>query len=320
LGCGEGFSSQNSNTLFFGLGENQEVESITVNWPNGIVTSMSNVAANQSITMFELSCSDPEACNYDPLATGENDEQCTYPGCNDALACNYSAAAGCDDGSCDYACLGCTDPEALNYNPDAQQDDGSCTYLCSGVTLSLLTDCWGEETSWELIDDQNTVVASVQGGVLGNQTTITWNGCLSEGCYDFTIYDSFADGLAGSQSGCDTDGDYYMFLDMTGDTLFSMIEANFGSQTTHSFCISLVPGCTNPVACNYDSEANLDDESCLLPGCLDPLAATYDPLAGCDDGSCLYAALPCAGDFNNDQQIDVADLITFLALFGSNCN
>ena len=111
-----------------------------------------------------------------------------------------------------------------------------------------------------------------------------------------------------------------MFLDMTGDTLFSMIEANFGSQTTHSFCISLVPGCTNPVACNYDSEANLDDESCLLPGCLDPLAATYDPLAGCDDGSCLYAALPCAGDFNNDQQIDVADLITFLALFGSNCN
>ena len=48
-----------------------------------------------------IGCTDPEACNYDAAATCE-DGFCTYPGCTDAAACNYDATAGCDDGSCTY--------------------------------------------------------------------------------------------------------------------------------------------------------------------------------------------------------------------------
>ena len=46
-------------------------------------------------------------------------------------------------------------------------------------------------------------------------------------------------------------------------------------------------GCTDPLACNYDSTATCDDGSCVMPGCTDVLACNYDSAAGCDDGSCI---------------------------------
>ena len=49
-----------------------------------------------------------------------------------------------------------------------------------------------------------------------------------------------------------------------------------------------IPGCTNPVACNYDLNADCDDGSCNLPGCTDPIACNYNLNADCDDGSCTY--------------------------------
>jgi hypothetical protein len=48
-------------------------------------------------------------------------------------------------------------------------------------------------------------------------------------------------------------------------------------------------GCTNPLSCNFNSLATLDDGSCILPSCFDPLACNFDPAAECDDNSlCLY--------------------------------
>ncbi len=53
-----------------------------------------------------------------------------------------------------------------------------------------------------------------------------------------------------------------------------------------------VPGCTNPLATNYNPAATVDNGSCILPptpvlGCTNPLAPNYNPLATQDDGSCL---------------------------------
>ena len=74
-------------------------------------------------------------------------------------------------------------------------------------------------------------------------------------------------------------------------------------------------GCTNPLACNYDSDATDDNESCELPeenydcdgnclndansdgicdeyeylyGCMDPIALNYNPVAEYDGGSCWH--------------------------------
>lgn len=53
------------------------------------------------------------------------------------------------------------------------------------------------------------------------------------------------------------------------------------------------PGCTNSIACNFNSLADLDDGSCILPdGCMVSTASNYNPSAFCDDGSCLF----CEGD------------------------
>jgi len=51
---------------------------------------------------------------------------CPVIGCTDPLACNYDPLAEENDGSCDYSCLGCMDDNYKNYDPDATKDDGSC--------------------------------------------------------------------------------------------------------------------------------------------------------------------------------------------------
>ena len=61
-----------------------------------------------------------------------------------------------------------------------------------------------------------------------------------------------------------------------------------------------VYGCTNPIACNYDLNADCDDGSCVQPGCTDPIACNYNLNAPCDDGSCTYGGCtdPLACNFN----------------------
>tara|TARA_B110000483_G_scaffold153863_1_gene182878 strand:- start:3039 stop:6815 length:3777 start_codon:yes stop_codon:yes gene_type:complete len=107
------------------------------------------------------------------------------------------------------------------------------------ASLSITTDCYGSETTWEILDDQNNTVVS--GGPYTDITggeTITGSYCLPIGCYTFNIYDSYGDGMYGSQWTCNVDGDYFM-TDENGANLFQMTAANgdFGNSTSHDFCI-----------------------------------------------------------------------------------
>ena len=65
---------------------------------------------------------------------------------------------------------------------------------------------------------------------------------------------------------------------------------------------SVVLGCTNATACNYDPAATSDDGSCDFScyGCTDATAANYDASATIDDGSCVYEGCtdPSAANFN----------------------
>ena len=78
-------------------------------------------------------CTDESACNYDADAT-DDDGSCTYPAdqCDGALNvdCDCNCLNDADaDGICDEDEIGgCQDEAACNYSADATDDDGSCTY------------------------------------------------------------------------------------------------------------------------------------------------------------------------------------------------
>jgi len=60
--------------------------------------------------------------------------------------------------------------------------------------VEILTDAYGGETTWELVEQGVGVIAS--GGPLPNDTLTTVDvDVCSTSCYDFTIFDSFGDGI-----------------------------------------------------------------------------------------------------------------------------
>lgn len=68
---------------------------------------------------------------------------------------------------------------------------------CNDVLVSVTTDRWGDETSWDIRDSTGAVVAS--GGpyaFLGAGQSETYDTVvnLADGCYTFTLYDSYGDG------------------------------------------------------------------------------------------------------------------------------
>lgn len=244
-----------------------------------------------------LGCMDAIACNFDPAATTDSGN-CTYPGdtCNDGDATTINDVLQGDCSCAGVTVPGCTNPFADNYDPAATVDDGSCIVTCQIVTLTLDTDCWGAETTWELLDD-DTGASLATGGPYGNLANNVIDVCLGNGCYNFTIFDSFGDGLNGAAyAGCGIDGNY-AWTDDTGAVLIQMLVADFGASETQQFCLATaVAGCMDAAACNFDPSATSDDGSCeylTCAGCMDPGACNFDATATIDDMSCEY--LTCAG-------------------------
>lgn len=122
------------------------------------------------------------------------------------------------------------------------------------TTLNLETDCYPAETYWEIRDASSTLIASggntvgippgglqiadgSDPGVYPDETLISVKMCLAEGCYDFTIFDDWGDGLEGSASwGCNTDGDYEI-VNSSSTVLASMQNVDFGNSETVNFCV-----------------------------------------------------------------------------------
>ncbi len=98
------------------------------------------------------------------------------------------------------------------------------------LTLVIVTDQYPQETSWDFRDSQNNVVAS--GGTYsgaGTGTTITESICIEAGCYDFTMYDSYGDGIC-----CAFGNGSYTLTDADGAILAS--GGTFTNSTTTAIC------------------------------------------------------------------------------------
>ena len=188
-------------------------------------------------------------------------------GCMDPLAFNYDSTANVDDGSCIPYILGCMNVFAINFNPLANVDDGSCIPFINGCTDSTA-------------DNYNPLANTDDGS------------CYYIGCMDVAACNF--DSTATVNNGCQYPVQYYdcnnvCLLDSDGDGICDELE---------------IPGCTNPIALNFDITATDDDGTCILPiyGCTDPLAFNYDPLANTDNGSCVPVVYGCTDptQFNYD--------------------
>jgi len=92
------------------------------------------------------------------------------------------------------------------------------------VQVRITTDNWPAETGWEIADDNGAVIESVAVGSLTTaDTEFTWDvGLPSTGCYTFTMYDAYGDGLFASQWGAFQDGTAGVY-GMDGETQVDIV-------------------------------------------------------------------------------------------------
>ena len=177
-------------------------------------------------------CMDPAALNYNPLATQDNG-QCQYNhiGCTDISAVNHNPLATIDDGSCLYGIEGCTNAQAINYDPNATIDDGSCYTPCGIQIINSISvqDSGGIEITFVNITPTYTVtwVNNETGASITTENTATGPD-LADGVYTVTVTDG---------NGCTED-------------------YTLGINTT------IVYGCMDTHATNYNQAANAPDSSC----------------------------------------------------------
>ncbi|MBM55303.1 MAG: hypothetical protein CMB32_01955 [Euryarchaeota archaeon] len=206
---------------------------------------------------------------------------------------------------------GCTDPEAINYDPDAIVDDGSCEYPCfaNEVTLAFLPDCYGIEISWEIEDSNGNTIYSVgEGFYQGGNTATTMNPepqvfehswCLTNGCYTFTVNDSYGDGMNGEQFSCGLNGDYDI-IGSDGNILASLIatDANYEFSESNEFCVNSEVNptwnCTNGDCDDPgDGSGQYSSESACINACTSA-SESWD----CMNGDC-YDPGDGSGEFSN---------------------
>ena len=298
-------------------------------------------------------CTSPSACNYNPDAVIDNGTcnfgvgGCPDPcnaiiGCPGPEAANYNPLANCDDGSCIYYIEGCTNPNACNYNPNATLDNGTCDFGVTGCPdpCNAIVGCMNPElanydpsANCETPDLDCLLGSTTIGGYVWFD--INENGVQDEGespIGGVTVTLTYPSGNTDTEI---TNGaGFYDFIALSADTYIVTVGAGpegtvlttlgsynisvtlFQDYNDAIFGFSYVsdPGCTDPLACNYDPDATIDVGLCaygntecpnpcnVIIGCTDPDASNFNPNANCDDGS-------CQNDDTSDASCDNTDII-----------
>lgn len=131
---------------------------------------------------------------------------------------------------------------------------GNCLQPCDGgggggdcsdneLTLNITTDNYPAETTWS-ITSGNTTVAS--GGSYANaNTSYSEDICLPDGCYTFTINDSYGDGIC-----CSYGNGSYTLIASDGSTVVT--GGNFATSESTNFCESADGGGSDCTEINFN--------------------------------------------------------------------
>ncbi len=99
-------------------------------------------------------------------------------------------------------------------------------------TLTITTDDYGDETGFNVLDENGTIVYSIEAGTLGNNVTSTYNFCLPEGCYTFVAIDVFGDGMC-----CNFGNGTFTLTNSSNFTIAT--GGAFGFEQLFPFCTTL---------------------------------------------------------------------------------
>lgn len=188
------------------------------------------------------------------------------PTCDDGLQNGDETGVDCG-GSC-TACATCDDG-IQNGDETGVDCGGSCNPCgCSGVevTVTINLDNYPEETSWQISGVAGVVASGGTYPSAPDGSTVTASECLADGCYTFTVFDSYGDGLC-----CSYGSGSYTVADASGTTYAS--GASFGSSESTDFCVSS----TGPQPTCDDGIQNGDETGIDCGG-------SCAPCATCDDG------------------------------------
>ncbi len=189
---------------------------------------------------------------------------------------------------------------------DITNNSGTTNYntinATNAATLTLITDCYASETSWAIFQGSTELFS---GSGYSDDTEYNIPVCLADGCFTLFFYDSYGDGL----SSC-AGGSYVLTDDSNGAPLAEIGNLDFDYQVSHNFCFNQpAPGCTNPLACNFDAGAETDDGSCVLPPSNDqcsnaiPLVVDGPAVVASNINACNNSANPSCGGVPQIQDV-----------------
>jgi hypothetical protein len=149
----------------------------------------------------------------------------------------------------------------------------------SVYTIEVLTDNYPSETSWELLNSSNTVVASggpyigaggtAAGGADALKTKVHSVTLNASDCYSFKMYDDYGDGL---NTGTNPGGGFGFRIKKGSTTLYSKVSKPFECLTPESG--TATSDLTEVLKLTYQSEASIEELNNLVNLSVYPNPAT----------------------------------------------
>ena len=264
-------------------------------------------------------------------------------GCTDPNFTEYNHLAETDDGSCaTEVVLGCTDPDAFNFNEDANTLETQP--FC--MTLLTLTDGAGDGWfgSWLGVVQGDEIFGPFQMGPNDGTEEQFFIPLYSGEPIEVMFFTGGNAETTAAQCGFFFTSPTGIFMEAGSNPWTDAIKKfpfkYEGVPFCQDFCIETIVGCTDPDACDYNPEANVESE-CTLPiefyncdnqcvtdsdgdgvcdeleivGCIDATAFNYDPTAT-DSGDCEDIVFGCTDptqfNYNEEANTDNGSCVEFI--------
>ena len=160
------------------------------------------------------------------------------PTCDDGMQNGDETGVDCGGATCPPCMSGPTCDDGMQNGDEEGVDCGGsscppCEAACQEFTLDIDFDNFSGETSWEVTDLFGNLVDNedYSSGLDATSETL----CLDPGCYEFTIFDSFGDGIC-----CGFGLGSWSLSDDGGEIASG---GEFGSSESAFFCTDPGPGC-----------------------------------------------------------------------------